>query len=53
MKNLQFFRFLAVLSSKYEKIPANITIEEPSMIGHVILSVNIRTPIMPAKTKWK
>ena len=49
MKNFQFFRFFAVLSIRYERIPAIITIEEPSMIGHVMLSLNIRTPIMPAK----
>ena len=45
-----------MLSSKYEKIPAIITIEEPRMIGHVILSLNIRTPIIPARPseigKW-
>ena len=42
-----------MLSSEYEEIPASITIEEPMIIGQVKLSLNIETPIMPAKTRWK
>ena len=42
-----------MVSSEYEEIPASITIDEPITMGQVKLSLNIKTPIMPAKTRWK